>query len=90
MVFSAYKEVTTQKPGFSWKAVTDLTDLLGLACDDRSTAAANHAVGCRHTVTLGELSKIFGKEVPCVGCSGVVSVSSRPSLQPGKVAAKHV
>jgi hypothetical protein len=42
-VFSAFKRVATQKPAFSSKAVAELADLLGLAWDDRLTAAVDHA-----------------------------------------------
>lgn len=42
-VFLAFKRVATRKPAFSSKAVAELADLLGLAWDDRLTAAVDHA-----------------------------------------------
>lgn len=42
-VFLAFKRVTTRKPALSSKAVAELADLLGLALDDRLTAAVDHA-----------------------------------------------
>lgn len=42
-VFLAYKRVCTRKSAFSSKAVAELADLLGLAWDDRLTAAVDHA-----------------------------------------------
>ncbi|MGQ3212363.1 MAG: DUF1403 family protein [Shinella sp.] len=39
----AYKKLATRKPAFSSKAVAELADLLGLAWDDRLTAAVAHA-----------------------------------------------
>lgn len=42
-VFLATKRVATRKPAFSSKAVAELADLLGLAWDDRLTAAVDHA-----------------------------------------------
>ena len=42
-VFLAYKKASVQKPAFSSKAVAELADLLGLAWDDRLTAAVDHA-----------------------------------------------
>jgi hypothetical protein len=42
-VFLAYKRVSTRKPAFSSKTVADLADLLGLAWDDRLTAAVDYA-----------------------------------------------
>ena len=42
-VFLAYKRLSTRKPAFSSKAVAELVDLLGLAWDDRLTAAVDHA-----------------------------------------------
>jgi len=42
-VFLAAKRLSTRKPAFSSKAVAELADLLGLALDDRLTAAVDHA-----------------------------------------------
>jgi len=42
-VFLATKRLSTRKPAFSSKAVAELADLLGLAWDDRLTAAVDHA-----------------------------------------------
>jgi len=42
-VFLATKRLSTRKPTFSSKAVAELADLLGLAWDDRLTAAVDHA-----------------------------------------------
>jgi hypothetical protein len=42
-VFLAFKRLATRKPAFSSKAVAELADLLGLAWDDRLTAAVDHA-----------------------------------------------
>jgi hypothetical protein len=42
-VFLATKRVSTRKPAFSSKAVAELADLLGLAWDDRLTAAIDYA-----------------------------------------------
>lgn len=42
-VFLAFKRLSTRKPAFSSKAVAELADLLGLAWDDRLTAAVDHA-----------------------------------------------
>ena len=42
-VLLAYKRVSTRKPAFSSKAVAELADLLGLAWDDRLTAAVDNA-----------------------------------------------
>ena len=42
-VFLAYKRLSTRKPAFSSKAVAELADLLGLAWDDRLTAAVDNA-----------------------------------------------
>ncbi|CAK7262177.1 protein of unknown function (plasmid) [Shinella sp. WSC3-e] len=42
-MFSAYKRISVRKPAFSSKAVAELADLLGLAWDDRLTAAVDHA-----------------------------------------------
>jgi hypothetical protein len=42
-VFLATKRFSTRKPAFSSKAVAELADLLGLAWDDRLTAAVDHA-----------------------------------------------
>lgn len=42
-VFLAIKSLSTRKPAFSSKAVAELADLLGLAWDDRLTAAVDHA-----------------------------------------------
>jgi hypothetical protein len=41
--FLATKRLSTRKPAFSSKAVAELADLLGLAWDDRLTAAVDHA-----------------------------------------------
>lgn len=38
----AFKGLSTRKPAFSSKAVAELADLLGLAWDDRLTAAVDH------------------------------------------------
>lgn len=37
------KRLSTRKPAFCSKAVAELADLLGLAWDDRLTAAVDHA-----------------------------------------------
>ncbi|WP_337182501.1 DUF1403 family protein [Shinella sp.] len=42
-VFLAFKRVAARKPVFSSKAVAELADLLGLAWDDRLTAAVDQA-----------------------------------------------
>ncbi|MBN9033863.1 MAG: hypothetical protein BGO05_28030 [Rhizobiales bacterium 63-7] len=42
-VFLAYKRLCARKPVFSSKAVAELADLLGLAWDERLTAAVGHA-----------------------------------------------
>ena len=42
-VFLATKRLSTRKPAFSTKALTELADLLGLVWDDRLTAAVDHA-----------------------------------------------
>jgi hypothetical protein len=42
-VFLAFKRLSTRKPAFSSKAVAELADPLGLAWDDRLTAAVDHA-----------------------------------------------
>ena len=42
-VFLATKRLSTRKPAFSSKAVAELAELLGLAWDDRLTAAVDHA-----------------------------------------------
>ena len=42
-VFLATKRISTRKPAISTKAVAELADLLGLAWDERLTAAADHA-----------------------------------------------
>ena len=42
-VFLAYKRTSTRRPAFSSKAVAELADLLGLAWDDRLTAAVDRA-----------------------------------------------
>jgi len=42
-VFLATKRLSTRKPAFSSKAVAELADLLGLAWDDRLTAAVDYA-----------------------------------------------
>lgn len=42
-MFLATKRLSTRKPAFSSKAVAELADLLGLAWDDRLTAAVDHA-----------------------------------------------
>jgi len=42
-VFLATKRLSTRKPAFSSKVVAELADLLGLAWDDRLTAAVDHA-----------------------------------------------
>jgi len=42
-VLLATKRFSTRKPAFSWKAVVELADLLGLAWDDRLAAAVDHA-----------------------------------------------
>jgi hypothetical protein len=42
-VFLATKRLSARKPAFSSKAVVELADLLGLAWDDRLTAAVDHA-----------------------------------------------
>lgn len=42
-VFLATRRLSTRKPAFSSKAVVELADLLGLAWDDRLTAAVDHA-----------------------------------------------
>ncbi len=42
-VLLAYKMLATRKPNFSSKAVAELSDLLGLAWDDRLAAAVDHA-----------------------------------------------
>jgi len=39
----AYKKLATRKPAFSSKAVAEFADRLGLAWDDRLTAAVDHA-----------------------------------------------
>ena len=39
----AYKRLSARKPAFSSKAAAELAELLGLACDDRLTAAVDHA-----------------------------------------------
>lgn len=38
-----YKRLASRKPGLSSKAVAELSDLLGLACDDALAAAVDHA-----------------------------------------------
>nr|WP_298100444.1 DUF1403 family protein [uncultured Shinella sp.] len=42
-VFLAFRRVATRKPAFSTKAVVELAELLGLAWDDRLTAAVDYA-----------------------------------------------
>jgi hypothetical protein len=42
-VFLAYRRVSVRKPAFSSKELAELADLLGLAWDDRLTAAVDHA-----------------------------------------------
>jgi len=42
-VLLAYKRASTRKPAFSSKVVAELADLLGLAWDDRLTAAVDYA-----------------------------------------------
>ncbi|WP_313195985.1 DUF1403 family protein [Shinella zoogloeoides] len=42
-VFLATRRLSTRKPAFSSKAVAELADLLGLAWDDRLTAAVDYA-----------------------------------------------
>jgi hypothetical protein len=42
-VFLATRRLSTRKPAFSSKAVAELADVLGLAWDDRLTAAVDHA-----------------------------------------------
>ncbi|MBP1847626.1 hypothetical protein J2046_005910 [Rhizobium petrolearium] len=42
-VFLAFKRLSARKPAFSSKAVAELADLLGLAWDDRLTAAVDYA-----------------------------------------------
>lgn len=42
-VFLAFKRLSTRKLAFSSKAVAELADLLGLAWDERLTAAVDHA-----------------------------------------------
>ncbi|MCR5942644.1 DUF1403 family protein [Ochrobactrum sp. XJ1] len=44
-VFLAYKRIASRKPGFSSKGTAELADLLGLAWDERLTAAVDHADG---------------------------------------------
>ena len=39
----AYKRVSARKPAFPLRVVAELADLLGLAWDDRLTAAVDHA-----------------------------------------------
>lgn len=72
-VFSAYKRITTRKPGFSSKGVAELGDLLGLARDDRLAAAVDHADGALQS----------GRPAPFAAADLVSAIySDRPDAEP--------
>ncbi|SMF24752.1 Protein of unknown function [Xaviernesmea oryzae] len=72
-VFSAYKRIATRKPGFSSKAVAELADLIGLAWDDRLTAAVDHADGTLQS----------GRPAPFAAADLVSAIySDRPDAEP--------
>lgn len=72
-VFLAYKRIASRKPGFSSKSVAELTDLLGLAWDDRLAAAVDHADGALQS----------GRPAPFAAADLVLAIySDRPDAEP--------
>ncbi|MGJ7042293.1 hypothetical protein J2Y63_005575 [Shinella sp. BE166] len=72
-VFLATKRLSTRKPAFSSKAVAELADLLGLAWDDRLTAAVDHADDALQS----------GRPAP-IAAAGLVTAlnAARPDAEP--------
>jgi len=72
-VFLATKRLSTRKPAFSSKTVADLADLLGLAWDDRLTAAVDYADDALQS----------GRPAPFAAADLVTSIQAvRPDAEP--------
>lgn len=72
-VFLATKRLSTRKPAFSSKAVAELADLLGLAWDDRLTAAVDLADGALQS----------GRPAPFAAADLVTAIHAvRPDAEP--------
>jgi len=72
-VFLAFKMVSVRKPAFSSKAVAELADLLGLAWDDRLTAA----------VDLADDALQSGRPAPFAAADLVTAIHAvRPDAEP--------
>jgi hypothetical protein len=72
-VFLAFKRVSVRKPAFSSKAVAELADLLGLAWDDRLTAAVDYA----------DDAVQFGRPAPFAAADLVTAIhAERPDAEP--------
>jgi len=72
-VFLAYRRVSMRKPAFSSKAVAELADLLGLAWDDRLTAAVDYADDALQS----------GRPAPIAAADLVTAIHAvRPDVEP--------
>lgn len=72
-VFLAYKKLASRKPGFSSKIIAELSDLLGLAWDNRLAAAVDHSDGALQS----------GRPAPFAAADLVTTIlAARPDAEP--------